>query len=336
MKKIIFSMLFSFTSLFGNNFNITNDEKALLDSLQYKTFLYFINEVNCENGLVKDRSTDYSPASIAATGFAIPVWAIGVENKWIPREKAINLTINLLKFLLNSEQSENDSATGYMGFYYHFLDMKTGKRMWKSELSSIDTGLLLAGIRFAVQYYDNNNNEEILLRKLADSVTNKVNWDFFCVNKEGEDQNTIAMEWDPDKRLSDYGWKGYNEALIMYIIAAGSNYSNIEKGYDSWLNTYRVDEPYKGLKHILFPPLFGHQYSHMFVDFRNINDKFTKKLGINYFENSRLATITQQKYSIENPHGFTGYDSLTWGITACDGPGENYNTEKHKFLWYAG
>ncbi|HPN37915.1 MAG TPA: glucoamylase family protein, partial [Melioribacteraceae bacterium] len=253
MKKILLIFWFSCITVFASNYKLTEDEKNMLDSLQYKTFLYFINEINFENGLVKDRSTDYSPASIAATGFAIPVWAVGVENKWIDRETAIKLTVNLLKFLLNSEQSENDSATGYMGFYYHFLDMKTGKRMWKSELSSIDTGLLLAGIRFAVQYFDRDTSEEILLRKMADLVTNKVNWNFFCINKEGEHKNTIAMEWDPEKQLSNFGWKGYNEALIMYIIAAGSNYKNIEDGYNNWLSSYKVDEPYKGLRHILFP-----------------------------------------------------------------------------------
>jgi len=336
MKKVILILLLSFNVLSAGNYNITKDDKVLLDSIQYKTFLYFINEINEENGLVKDRSTDYSPASIAATGFAIPVWAIGVENNWIPREKAVKLTLNLFKFLLNSEQSENDSATGHMGFYYHFLDMKTGKRVWNSELSSIDTGLLLAGIRFAVQYFDGNCKDEILLRKLGDSITNRVDWNFFCINTEGENKYTISLEWDPEKRLSNAGWKGYNEALIMYILAAGMNYTKIEEGYDAWLRTYRVDEPYKGLKHILFPPLFGHQYSHMFVDFRNIHDKFTKKLGIDYFENSRRAALTQKEYSIENPYNFVGYDSLTWGITACDGPGEKYNTNERKFLSYAG
>lgn len=321
--------------VFAGNFDLTEKDWQMLDSIQYKTFLYFINEVNYENGLVKDRSADYSPASIAATGFAIPVWAIGVENNWIKREEAIKLTLNLLTFLLNSEQSDKDSATGYKGFYYHFLNMKTGKRMWNSELSSIDTGLLIAGIRFAAQYFNKNTNEEILIRKLADTLTNRVDWNFFCV-PDGADKYTIAMEWDPEKQLSSYGWKGYNEALIMYIIAASSNYNKILEGYDNWLSTYRVEEPYKGLKHILFPPLFGHQYSHLFVDFRNINDKFTKNLGIDYFENSRRAVYTQQQYAIENPYGFVGYDSLTWGITACDGPGENYNTDKHKFLYYAG
>lgn len=335
MKKIIFLLLFVNLHVFAGNFGLTEKDWEMLDSIQYKTFLYFINEVNYENGLVKDRSTDYSPASIAATGFAIPVWAIGVKNNWITRDEAIKLTLNLLKFLLNSEQSDKDSATGYKGFYYHFLNMQTGKRMWNSELSSIDTGLLIAGIRFATQYFNKDTNEEILIRKLADSVTNRVDWDFFCV-QEGTDKYTIAMEWDPQKQLSNYGWKGYNEALIMYIIAAGTGYNKILEGYDTWLSTYRVDEPYKNLKHILFPPLFGHQYSHLFVDFRNINDKFTKNLGIDYFENSRRAVYTQQMYAIENPYGFAGYDSLTWGITACDGPGEKYNTDKHKFLYYAG
>ncbi|MFH0735214.1 MAG: glucoamylase family protein [bacterium] len=340
MKKILliftYFLVFGFGCTFAQTEKLTEKENKFLDTLQYKTFLYFINEVNFNNGLVRDRSTKESPASMAATGFAIPVWAIGVEHNWITIEQARDLTLNLFIFLLNSEQSEKEDATGYEGLYYHFVDINTGKRMWNCELSTIDTGLLLAGIRFAVQYFSSDNPKDIEIRKLGDKITNRVNWNFTCVSEEGNFKSTISMSWDPKDKLSKVGWHGYNEALIMYVLAAGSNYTNINEAYNNWLKPYIFDEPYEGLKHILFPPLFGHQYSHIFIDFRNIYDEYTDSINIDYFENSRRAVYTQQKYAIENPYKFVGYDSLTWGITACDGPGQPYNTPEHKFEYYSG
>jgi len=314
--------------------NITKEN--FLDSLQYKSFRYFVNEINEQNGLVRDRSTKESPASMAATGYAIPVWALAAEKNWISLDKARDLTLNLFNFLLNSEQSEKPDATGYKGLYYHFVDMQTGKRMWNCELSTIDTGLLLAGIRFAVQYYSSDNCKDVMIRKIGDSLTHRIDWNFVVVSGREKLNNTIAMSWDPENGISKDCWHGYNEALIMYILAAGTNYANYKEGYAEWLSTYKLGEPYTGLKHVLFPPLFGHQYSHMFVDFRGLYDDYMKDINIDYFENSRRAAYTQQKYCMENPYGWAGYDSLTWGITACDGPGELYNTDDKKFLWYAG
>ena len=149
---------------------LTKSEQSFLDSLQFRTFLFFWQESNPANGLVKDRSTKDSPASIAATGFAIPAWAIGAEKKWITRQAVGERTLTLLKFLMNSEQSENKLATGYKGFYYHFLNMQTGEREWNCELSSIDTGLLFAGIIFARNYFDGSNDVEMLIRELSDQI----------------------------------------------------------------------------------------------------------------------------------------------------------------------
>ncbi len=310
-------------------------DKEFLDTLQYKTFLYFINEINSENGLVKDRSTDTSPASMAAVGFAIPIWSIGAEHNWISRDEAARLTLNLLKFLINSEQSTDALATGYKGFYYHFVDMKNGKRFWKCELSTIDTGLLLAGIRFAVQYFNCNNDIENEIRLLGNKLTEIADWDFTQISDTAKlYPSTISMWWDPEHGLGNTGWVGYNEALIMQVIAAGSGFNGAQKSYDQWLKYYEIDEPYNGLKHITFPPLFGHQYSHMFIDFRGIYDKYNQKSGFDYFENSRRAVYTQYNYFKENVNNWNGYDSLCWGLTACDGPGTKYNTADKKFFEY--
>lgn len=313
---------------------LTNEEQSFLDSLQYRTFLFFWYESNPLNGLVKDRSTKESPASIAATGFAIPAWTIGAEKKWITREQAAERTLTLLKFLINSNQSEDKSATGYKGFYYHFLKMETGEREWNCELSSIDTGLLFAGIIFARNYFDGSSETESKIRDLSSQILNRADWKFFTLPDSHELPNSICMGWTPEEKFHQWGWHGYNEALILYVIAAGLSMDKVERGYQTWLSTYEWDEPYKGLAHAIFPPLFGHQYSHMFIDFRNLADSYMKNKGLDYFENSRRATYTQREYSRENPRGWIGYDSLVWGITACDGPG--FKKDGKEFLGYAG
>lgn len=315
---------------------LSNSEEIFLDSLQYKTFLYFWHESNPQNGLVKDRSTHDSPSSIAATGFAIPSWAVGAEKRWITREQAAERTLALLNFLNNSNQSENKFATGYKGFYYHFLNMQTGQREWNCELSSIDTGLLFAGIIFARNYFDEDNKTEKSIRDLSGIILKKADWGFFTLPSSHKWPSSICLGWTPEDGYHDWGWHGYNEALILYIIAAGLGMENAEQGYQTWLSSYKWGEPYPGLSHVLFPPLFGHQYSHMFIDFRNLSDGYLREKGIDYFENSKRATYTQREYAKENPKNWIGYDSLVWGITACDGPGESYNKGGKEFLGYAG
>ncbi|KAA3609198.1 MAG: hypothetical protein DWQ05_22960 [Calditrichaeota bacterium] len=307
---------------------------VFLDSLQHRTFLYFINEVNEKNGLVKDRSTVKSPASIAATGFAIPVWAVGAERGWITREKARRLTLNSLRFFWQSEQSV-DSKVGYKGMYYHFLDMKNGERVWNCELSSIDTGLLLAGARFACNYFNGDDAVESEIRALADSLTYRVDWDWMTFPDSGRYAGAMSMGWRPEKGFVNNAWVGYNEALVLHILAAGSSYKGAEIAYEKWLAPYKWREPYPGLAHVAFPPLFGHHYSHMFIDFRNLPDSYMREKGIDYFENARRAVMVQQRYAIDNPMKWVGYDSLTWGLTACDGPGPKYNTETRKFRLYS-
>lgn len=317
------------------NYQLLLEDEMFLDTLQYYSFLYFINEINPENGLVRDRTQPESPASMAATGFALPIWSIGAERGWISRDRAKQLTLNLLNFLWTAEQSDRDSATGYKGFFYHFVDIKTGKRMWDCELSSIDTGLLLAGIHFAIQFYNNINDEtETQIRNLGDKITQRVEWDFLTMPPTGKFKNTISLSWEPETGLNPIGWIGYNEALIMYLLAASLDYSKIDLAYNQWLYNYEWREPYPGLAHALFPPLFGHQYSHLFIDFRGLSDSYLKEKGIDYFENSRRAVLTQQLYAIENPLGWKGYDSLCWGLTACDGPGNIYNYDDKKFEYY--
>lgn len=318
------------------DYPITVDDEALLDSIQQKTFLFFLNEHHPEWGIVKDRAASWAPSSIAATGFGIPSFAIGVERGWISREEAAKITLNMLRFYIDSSQSADTNAAGYKGFYYHFHRMNSGTREWKCELSSVDTGLLMMGIVFGRNYYINDNETEKEIRLLSTNLLERVDWNFMEMPGTGDFAHTISMGWYPEKGQHHMGWKGYNEALFLYILAAGSGMENVERSYSAWLNGYKWKTPYEGLSHAAFPPLFGHQFSHAFIDFRGLADSYMKEKGIDYFENSRRATYVQRNYAIENPHGWVGYDSLCWGVTACDGPTDKYNFDDKRFIGYAG
>ena len=318
------------------DFPLTADEALMLDSIQQKTFLFFLNERHPEWSIIKDRAASWAPASIASTGFGIPAFAVGAERSWITREQAARMTLDILDFFVSSVQSADTSGTGYKGFYYHFLRMNSGTRAWKCELSSIDTGLLMMGIIFARNYYNLDNEEENKIRSKATLLLDRIDWNFMAMPDTGKYANTISMAWTPEKGLHDMGWSGYDEALFLYVLAAGSGMENAEKSYNAWLASYKWMTPYKGLSHVAFPPLFGHQFSQAFIDFRGIADRYMKEKGIDYFENSRRATYVQRQYAIDNPKGWVGYDSLCWGITASDGPGDQYNFDDKKFLGYAG
>jgi hypothetical protein len=194
----------------------------------------------------------------------------------------------------------------------------------------------MMGIIFARNYYNSDNEVEKQIRETATFLLNRVDWDFMEMPDEGEFARTISMGWYPETGQHNMGWKGYNEALFLYILAAGSGMNNAEKSYDAWINFYRWYTPYEGLSHAAFPPLFGHQFSQAFIDFRGIADPYMKEKGIDYFENSRRATYAQQRYAIDNPHGWVGYSSLCWGITASDGPTDAYNFDNKQFMGYAG
>lgn len=321
---------------YSDNYKLTNEETILLDSIQHKTFLFFMNERNPDNALVKDRSASWAPSSIAAIGFALPSYAVGVERGWITRGEAAEITLKILKFFINSVQSPDTNVTGYQGFYYHFLRMNSGTREWNCELSTVDTGLLMMGIIFSRNYFNQNNQIENEIREISAALIRRMNWDFFQMPESGNHPNSISMGWTPESGLHQMGWVGYNEALFLYILAAGSGMTNAEIAFEEWLKHYDWRTPYPGLSHGAFPPLFGHQFSFCFIDPIGLTDKFMREKGIDYFENSRRATYVQKLYAIDNPHGWVGYDSLCWGISASDGPTDKYNFDDKNFLGYAG
>jgi hypothetical protein len=289
----------------------------MLLSLQRETFKYFVEEINEKNGLVIDKTQPGSPSSIAVVGLALSSYIAGVERGLLTREDAIKKTRTILRFFYNAPQSTSKDATGYKGFFYHFLDMKTGKRIWKSELSTIDTALFIAGALTAGSYFANDSDDEKEIRELADKLYKRVDWQW-ALNCG----TTICHGWKPEGGfLKDHWGTGYSEALILYILALGSPTFPIDANlYKEWQSTFEWKRLYD-IDHLYAGPLFIHQLSHIWIDFRGITDDFNKKTGIDYFENSRRATCIQQKYAIHNPLGYERYGAYCWGLSASDGPG---------------
>ena len=287
-----------------------------LESLQRDTFNYFLRWTNPENGLVLDKNAPDWPASIAATGFALAVYPVAVERGFISREAAVKVILTTLRFFWNSSQSPEPDSTGYRGFYYHFLDMHTGRRAWHSELSTVDSAILLAGVLTAGAYFGADTAEEGQVRAIADALYQRADWPW--AQNGGA---TVTHGWTPESGFLRWRWQGYDEALVLYILGLGSPTHPLpESSYTAWASTYEWKHSY-GYEYLYAGPLFTHQISHVWIDFRGIQDAFMRDRGIDYFENTRRATFVQQRYAIENPKQFEGYGKDCWGITASDGPG---------------
>jgi hypothetical protein len=292
---------------------------AFLDTLQNRTFNFFWDLTPSGNGLTPDRWPTRSFSSIAAVGFALTAYPIGVEHGWITRAEASGRTLNTLQFFWTAPQdSAGPNTTGYRGFFYHFLDMQTGRRFQTVELSTIDTSLLLAGILFAQSYYDRSDTTEQQIRALADSIYFRIDWKW--AEAQPPDSPAVSMGWHPESGFINASWIGYNEGMILNILALGSPTHPVDSTtWSKWVSGYNWGT-YHGQSFVQFAPLFGHEYSHVWIDFRNIKDAYMSGRGIDYFENSRRATLSQRAYAIANSGAWVGYNSNVWGLTACDGP----------------
>ncbi len=297
-----------------------------LDDIEHRTFQFFWQTANPENGLVPDHwpphpGRDYF-SSIAAVGFALTAYPIGVERGWITREQARQRVLATLKFFANAPQGDSeDHDAGYHGFYYHFLDMQTGLRYGRwVEVSTIDTTLLMAGVLFDQTYFDRDDPEEREIRALADKLYRNVDWNWAQARPP-----LVSMGWTPGGKFIPSDWKGYDEAKILYILALGSPTHAVEpEAWKAWTSTYHLTwgSFMGGKPHIGFAPLFGHQYSESWIDFRGIRDAYMRARGLDYFENGRRSVIGQRAYAIATVGHFEGYDGNIWGLTACDGPGD--------------
>lgn len=308
-------------------------DEALLDRIQRAAFDYFIQTFNPANGLVADTTRKGSPSSIAVVGFALSSYPVAVERGWIAREDAAQRTLVTLRFFWTSAQNENANSTGYKGFYYHFLDLQNGKRVWQCELSLIDTALLLAGVLVAGVYFSESTQSETEIRELSDGLYRRIDWNWAQINK-----STLSQGWKPECGFLHYGWEGYNEAAILYLLGLASPTHPLpDTSYSAWTSTYQWESLY-GHEFLYAGPLFIHQFSHAWIDFKGIQDRFMREKGIDYFENSRRAAYVQREYALHNPHEFEGYGENCWGLSAGDGPGNlalRVNGRNRRFFGYS-
>lgn len=291
-------------------------EAALVDTVAQRTFQWFWDTTNPATGLTPDRWPTKSFSSVAAIGFALTAYPIGAERGWVSRSQAATRTLATLKYLYQLPQGPGTAGiAGHKGFYYHFLDMERGHRFRTVELSTIDTGLLIAGALFCQSYFTTGNGTEVAIRAYADSLYRRVEWPWAVARPPA-----LSHGWHPEKGFIISDWKGYNEAMIAIVLGLGSPTHPLDVGaWKAWTSTYEWHE-FQGQPHLDFAPLFGHQYSHVWIDFRGIKDEYMRGRGIDYFENSRRATLSQRAYAIENPMGWRGYGADVWGLTASDGP----------------
>ncbi len=274
--------------------------------LQRRTFDWFVHVTDRSNGLTPDRWPTPSFSSVAAVGFALTCWPVGVERGWMRREEARERTLTT------------------MGFFYHFLDMKTGHRYGRTELSTVDTTFLVAGMLFAARWFDGDHPAEAEIRRLAQAVYDRVEWGWAVVRP-----NRITMGWHPETGYIPADWNVYNEGMLVLLLAIGSQTHPVPTTvWDEWCSVYDHSWTDRwGPRHLHFAPLFGHEFSHMYVDFRGIQDPWLRQQqaelpGFDYFQNSVRAVEAQRKYAIDNPLGWAGYSENVWGLTACDGPGD--------------
>jgi hypothetical protein len=288
--------------------------------LQERTFRFFWDTANPGNGLIPDRYPTAASSSIAAVGFGLTTYPVGVERGYISREQARDRVLVTLRFLQAAPQGPEVRGTaGHKGFFYHFVDMKTGHRAGDSELSTVDTAILLAGALFCQSYFDGTHADELEIRRLVDEIYGRVDWRWAQPKPPA-----ISLGWSPEDGFLKYDWRGYNEAMLVYLLALGAPTFPVgPDAWTEWTSTYdghwgkRFGQEFLG-----FAPLFGHQYSHIWIDFRGIRDPYMKRRALDYFENSRRAVYAQQAYAVANPKRCRDYGATIFGLTASDGPAD--------------
>ncbi len=279
---------------------LTEQDEAFLNDLEHANFLFFWEQANPKTGLIKDRcnvrAKDTSTvASIASTGFGLTAICIGHKRGFIPYEQARVRVVEALSFLWHKVPT-------HRGFFFHFADINTGERVWESEASSVDTAILLCGVLSCRQYFQDRD-----IDALAHAIFDRVDWTWLS-----EDTALLSMGWTPELGFIPSRWTFYSELMMMYLLGMGSASHPLKS--DTWFAWKRTTFEYDGLRYIgSFAPLFVHQYSQAWFDFRHKRDRYA-----NYFENSIAATDAHRIFCLELHSEFADYTGALWGITASD------------------
>jgi hypothetical protein len=276
------------------------EDDQFLEDLEKANFQFFWEQANPQTGLVKDRCNARGPdntevASIAATGFGLTALCIGHERGYVSLSDARERVLTSLRFLWKKMPT-------HRGFFYHFADVKTGERTWDSEVSSIDTAMLLCGVLTCRQHFRYGE-----ITRLTYDIFNRVEWTWLS-----EDTTLLPHGWSPESGFLPYRWDLYSELMMMYLLGLGSSSHPLPAGvWDAWK---RIRFEYDGLRYIgSYAPLFIHQYSQAWFDFRGKRDKYA-----DYFQNSMIATEAHRRFCLELAKQFPDYSDDLWGITASD------------------
>lgn len=280
-----------------------------------RAFQFFIEETDPHTGLTKDRAglnggDHYTVASIAATGYALTALPIGVENGWISRGEARRRALVTLRFL-------GERMPRVRGWYYHFVDMRNGKRVWNCELSSIDTALLLAGVIAAGQYWPHSE-----LSRRADALLARVDWGWMLTDGGAKSTElTLCMGWKPESGFLQSRWSAYCELMILYLLGLGAPGHPLP--VDSWTAWSRLVEKNEGYDVIAPGPIFMHQMTQGYVDLRDQRDR----LGYDYWQNSLNAHRANAAFCARHEPEFASYRGGIWGLNASDLP-DGYGTRE--------
>lgn len=274
-------------------------------------FDYFWDNADPSTGLIPDRVPAATYSSIAAVGFGLTAYVIGAHRHYVPRAAALARSLLILRTL--------SRAPAEHGIFYHFIDLKTLQPTWDSDVSPVDSSFLFAGIVAVESYFDAPTAPERELRSLAQQLLDRADWQWAAPRPPA-----IAMDWSRKRGFADFDWIGYNEAMLMYILAIGSRtHPSPATAWSTYTAGYRRTwGVHQGYEYLGFGPLFGHEYSEVWIDFRGIADPFMRAHGIDYFVNSRRAVLAQRNYAIADPHHWRDYGPNVWGLSACDGPGD--------------
>jgi hypothetical protein len=273
---------------------------VLLSELQARACRYFIEQSHSETGLVRDRvrvegRDDRRVASIAATGFGLSALCIADRKRITPKGEAANRVLTTLRFLARTADHRN-------GFFPHFLDAYTGERIWRSEFSSVDTAWALCGVLHCRVHFSHPE-----IRALADELLGRADWRWMLAGGQ-----TLSHGWTPEHGFLPYRWDSYSELMAMYLLALGSSTSAIPAS--SWNAWSRPVQNRNGRTYIgSDAPLFAHQYSHAWFDFRNHRDQYA-----DYFANSQEATLAHRDFCAQLAPQYPWYSESIWGVTASD------------------
>lgn len=305
-----------------------------LDDLQRRAFEYFETFVHPETGLVADSSRPASDASIAAVGMALSSYPVAEATGWVRRSEVARRAVAVLRTLHRGRMDGGPGAIGNRGFFYHFLDMETGLRTRRCEVSTIDTAILVAGVLVAIGYFDRDNPVEREIRERGEAIYRGVDWAWALA-----DGSTVSMGWRPGLGFHRTRWEGYSESLLLYILGLGSPTHPLPaESYRAWARHHRWKRIY-GIELLYAGQLFVHALPHSWLDLRELRDPFMCERESDYFENSHRAVLVQQRYAVRNPQGFSGYSADLWGISATDGPGpaqRTTNGRERRFWDYKG